>query len=603
MSKNGNIKMLPFLLFCVLFERIFYECVQSQKIDMKNIILLLTTMIITSSSFGGDEKIVPSKISKVTVYSQGAQIYRKANYSIGKGVTEVVIDGVSDNIDGNSLQVNATGNSIILDTKYSLFYPENKAITSTGLPLKIRRKIGLLEDSIAITNYTLRELQDEIDVYTATKSILANNGAIRGQGKVNDSIGLLKHAIEYYTVKMMEVNKKLNKLNQKKSKSQKKQRGMNQRLTDLKNFQTNGGNTPKQLGPSYRITVTFKSDVAVTGKLDISYLVSNAGWTPMYDLRSDATSSKINLNYKANVHQNTGIDWKDVRLNISTNNPYHNKTKPTLHPWYVDFNIYKDQSLKKYKEGKNRGNIPRKAAEMDYAADAIEEVQVSSRTDAFFNASAAGNASSFVTVVDNLISAEFRIDLPYSIKSNNQKHMVLIKNVDINANYKYYTVPKYDKSVYLVAQLSKLDELQLVPAKANIFFDGTYMGETYINPSSMDDTLSLSLGKDPNIIVNRVLMQKECKTKVVGTKTERTFAYSIEVKNLKSRTIKLVVQDQIPITTNADIEIETLDISKGKLNKKNGLIEWEFNLKPKQKKELSLSYKVKYDKDKNLVVN
>ncbi len=560
-------------------------------------------MIITSSSFGGDEKIVPSKISKVTVYSQGAQIYRKANYSIGKGVTEVVIDGVSDNIDGNSLQVNATGNSIILDTKYSLFYPENKAITSTGLPLKIRRKIGLLEDSIAITNYTLRELQDEIDVYTATKSILANNGAIRGQGKVNDSIGLLKHAIEYYTVKMMEVNKKLNKLNQKKSKSQKKQRGMNQRLTDLKNFQTNGGNTPKQLGPSYRITVTFKSDVAVTGKLDISYLVSNAGWTPMYDLRSDATSSKINLNYKANVHQNTGIDWKDVRLNISTNNPYHNKTKPTLHPWYVDFNIYKDQSLKKYKEGKNRGNIPRKAAEMDYAADAIEEVQVSSRTDAFFNASAAGNASSFVTVVDNLISAEFRIDLPYSIKSNNQKHMVLIKNVDINANYKYYTVPKYDKSVYLVAQLSKLDELQLVPAKANIFFDGTYMGETYINPSSMDDTLSLSLGKDPNIIVNRVLMQKECKTKVVGTKTERTFAYSIEVKNLKSRTIKLVVQDQIPITTNADIEIETLDISKGKLNKKNGLIEWEFNLKPKQKKELSLSYKVKYDKDKNLVVN
>lgn len=363
-------------------------------------------MIITSSSFGGDEKIVPSKISKVTVYSQGAQIYRKANYSIGKGVTEVVIDGVSNNIDGNSLQVNATGNSIILDTKYSLFYPENKAITSTGLPLKIRRKIELLEDSIAITNYTLRELQDEIDVYTATKSILANNGAIRGQGKVNDSIGLLKHAIEYYTVKMMEVNKKLNKLNQKKSKSQKKQRGMNQRLTDLKNFQTNGGNTPKQLGPSYRITVTFKSDAAVTGKLDISYLVSNAGWTPMYDLRSDATSSKINLNYKANVHQNTGIDWKDVRLNISTNNPYHNKTKPTLHPWYVDFNIYKDQSLKKYKEGKNRGNIPRKAAEMDYeSSEKLESVQISSNSASPQATTFASDASSFVTVVDNLISA------------------------------------------------------------------------------------------------------------------------------------------------------------------------------------------------------
>ena len=585
-------------------EPIYDKCVQSQKTSMKNIILLLSTMMIVSNSFAGDEKIVPSTISKVTVYSQGAQIYRKADYSIGIGVTEVVIDGVSNNIDGNSLQVNATGNSIILDTKYSLFYPENKAVTSTGLPLKIRRKIALLEDSISTINYTLRELQDEIDVYTATKSILANNGAIRGQGKVNDSIGLLKHAIEYYTIKMMEVNKKLNKLNRSKGSSQKKQQGMNQRLTDLRNFQTNGGNKPKQVGPSYRITVTFKSDAAVTGKLDVSYLVSNAGWTPMYDLRSDATSNKINLNYKANVHQNTGVDWKDVRLNISTNNPYHNKTKPTLHPWYVDFNIYKDQSLKLYKEGKSRGDIPRKAAEMDYeSSEKLEEVQISANYSSPVTTTFAADASSFVTVVDNLISAEFRIDLPYSIKSNNQKHMVLIKNVDIDANYKYYTVPKYDKSVYLVAQLSKLDELQLVPAKANIFFDGTYMGETYINPSSMDDTLSLSLGKDPNIIVNRTLMQKECKTKVVGAKTERTFAYSIEVKNLKSRTIKLVVQDQIPITTNADIEIEALDLSKGKLTKKNGLIEWEFNLKPKQNKDLSLSYKVKYDKDKNLVVN
>ncbi|MGY8927999.1 MAG: DUF4139 domain-containing protein, partial [Flavobacteriales bacterium] len=180
---------------------------------------------------------------------------------------------------------------------------------------------------------------------------------------------------------------------------------------------------------------------------------------------------------------------------------------------------------------------------------------------------------------------------------------VLIKNVDLEANYKYYTVPKVDKSVYLVAQLSKLDELQLVPAKANIFFDGTYMGETYIDPTTMDDTLFLSLGKDPNIITKKTLLKKETKNKIVGQKMEKTYAYSIEVKNLKSRAIRIVVQDQIPITQNSDIEIEALETSRGKFNERTGMLEWEFTLKPKAEKDIKLTYEVKYNKDKNLYIN
>lgn len=562
---------------------------------MKNIILLFSILWFANNVNAGDEKIVKSNISKVTVYSQGAQIYRKANYSVGKGVTEVIIDGVSKNIDNNSLQVNATGSVIILDTKYAIFYPEKKTVTLEGLSLQTRRKILALEDSIYNTNYDLRELQDEIDVYQATKNILANNGAIRGQGKVNDSIGLLKDAIEYYTKKMMEVNKNLQVLNRKKVKVNKTKAGMNERLKLLRNAESNN-NGAKPKGPTYRITITLKANASASGKIDVSYLVSNAGWTPLYDLRSEVASSKINLNYKAKVYQNTGIDWEDVRLNISTNNPYQNKTKPVLHPWYLDFNNYRTQTVTGNTRGSYKKDLKQKAESMGYDSDAapapayeVAEEQ-SIRSD------------EFTQTIENMISAEFKIDLPYSIKSNGQEHMVLVKNVDLEANYKYYTVPKYDKSVYLVAQLSKLAELQLVPAKANIFFDGTYMGETYLDPTTMDDTLNLSLGKDPNIIVKRTLLKKECKEKIVGQKNERTFAYSIEVKNLKSRTIKLVVQDQIPITQNADIEIQALSQSKGALNKRTGMIEWEFSLKPKASKDLEFSYQVKHDKDKQLYI-
>lgn len=556
---------------------------------MKKIISLLSIVLFSINAQATEEEIVKSTISKVTVYSQGAQIYRTAQYSIGKGVTEVIIEGVSPYIDANSLQVNATGSVVILDSKYSTFYPSPNNTPLEGLPLKIRNSIRFLEDSIKTINYDIQEFQDEIDVLVATKNILANNGAMRGQGKVNDSINLLKQAVEYYSIKMLEINKKIQKLTRSRVLLDDKKTGMTQRLTDLKNHQ-NSVDGKKPTGPTQRITITLKANDLAKGKIDVSYLVNNAGWTPIYDLRSDSNSGKINLNYKAQVYQNTGIDWEDVRLNISTNNPYMNKTKPTLNPWYIDYYNYQAYSQQQ-KIATGRAET-RTLSQPVYKAGADRNVEESEISAAF--------SDQFTQVVEHMISAEFRIDLPYSIKSNNQVHMVLVKNVDLDANYKYYTVPKYDNGVYLVAQLSKLDELQLVPAKANIFFEGTYMGETYLDPTTMEDTLSLSLGKDPNIIVKRTLLKKETKEKIVGTKKERTFAYSIEVKNLKSTSIDIVVQDQFPITQNAAIEIENIDLGKGVLNDRTGLIEWEFNLKPKTSKDIKFSYQVKHDKDQNI---
>jgi uncharacterized protein (TIGR02231 family) len=197
---------------------------------------------------------------------------------------------------------------------------------------------------------------------------------------------------------------------------------------------------------------------------------------------------------------------------------------------------------------------------------------------------------------------EFQIDLPYSIKSNNEQHMVLIKVADLDANYKYYSVPKMDNSVYLVAELSKLDELGLVPAQANIFFDGSYIGETYIDPTTMQDTMYLSLGRDPNIVIKRLLVKKECKEKVIGDKIEKTMAYSIEIKNLKAIGIDLIIQDQIPITTNSDITIESVDLGKGNLDPLSGIIEWKLNLKTKETKLFNFNYKVKYNKDMNIAL-
>jgi uncharacterized protein (TIGR02231 family) len=551
--------------------------------------------LLIGSSFrteAGEKEIVKATLNEVTVYSQGAQLYHKANYTVKTGVTEIIVEGISSFIDAKSIQVKAVGNVVILDSRYSLYYPQPGPLTEDGIPVKIKKDIALLEDSLRNLGYDQKEIQDEIDVLNTTKSIVMNNGSMKSQGRVNDSLNFLKLAVEFYSLKISEINKKLLALEKRKNDKIDKRKAMEERLVNLRNYQNGNGLTPKNNNPIPRIIITVSSTEPVSGKMNLSYFVSNAGWTPFYDLRSEALTGKINLTYKAQVFQNTGLDWNDVKLNISTNNPYANKTKPELQPWYIDYTTYRVEAAKKRNLDYNAtpSSAKSEAYNMGYtfSSNAFED-------------KVALTADQFTTVVQQLIAAEFKIDLPYTIKSNNEQHMVLIKQTDLDTKFKYYSVPKMDKGVYLVAQMTKLDELQLVPARANIFFDGSYIGETYIDPTSMDDTLNLSLGKDPNIMVKRTLLKKDSKDKIIAEKRERSFAYSIEVKNMKSIPIEIVIQDQIPITQNADITIEKSDLGKGgNLDETTGLMEWSFTLKPKESKLFDYNFKVKHSKDKQV---
>jgi len=567
---------------------------------MKKCILLLTIFFTSISVNAIEENIVKSKVTEVTVYAKGVQLFQKANYAIKSGSSEIIIEGISSFIDPNSIQVSATGDVIILDSKHTIFYPKPEPVTKEGIPLKIKRDIQLLEDSLRMIGYDIQEIQDEINVFTATRNILSANGAVRGQGKVNDSIELLQNTLDYYAKKMLQLNKKLLSLKKKKAVQTDIKSKMNKRLQELKNYQRNSGLLPKKKKPIHRIVVTLMANKSVNGKVLVNYLSSNAGWIPHYDFRTKKDAGKVNLNYKAKVYQNTGLDWKEVRVNISTNNPYQNKTKPTLHPWYLDYAYA-------YKNGYNKGlnnvstpsRMKKEMADMGYVNAAGAKL----KEDAILvEYEEARRSDEFVSVVRQLVSAEFKIDLPYSIKSNNDHHIVLIKNIDLEAKFKHFAVPKLDQSVYLVAQISKFDELGLVPAKANIFFDGSYMGETYVDPTSMDDTLSLSLGKDPNVQIKRKLLKKDCKEKIIGDKVERNFAYSIEVKNLKSTPIELTLLDQIPITQNGDISIEAKNISNAKKEDRTGILEWRIQMKPKDKKVIDFKFKIKHNKNKRVII-
>ncbi|MEY4216749.1 MAG: hypothetical protein RLZZ68_1205 [Bacteroidota bacterium] len=176
---------------------------------MKKLIAFLGCFLIAGSAFSNDKDVIKSTLNEVTVYSQGAQMKHVASYSIKSGITEVSIEGVSANLDVQSLQVKATGNVVIIDTKYTLFYPQPEINPNQGLPVKIVKDMAAITDSLETLAFDLKELQDEIGIYQAAQRIIAMNGAVKGIGKVNDSLLLLKQTVEYYTTKMNEINKKL----------------------------------------------------------------------------------------------------------------------------------------------------------------------------------------------------------------------------------------------------------------------------------------------------------------------------------------------------------------------------------------------------------
>ena len=206
-------------------------------------------MLLSTSLFANDKVTVKSTLHSVTVYTQGAQLQHKANYAIKPGLCEVIVEGISPKIAAGTIQVKATGAVVILDSKYEYYYPQpEQTLTIVELPLKVRTAIKAIEDSIRQINFELRDLNDEIDVLTAARKIIISNGAVRGQGKVNDSIQLLKSTVDYYTSKVSELNKKISALDRQKVKKTDLKINLNNKLEDLQNYAAQNNPKPDSKG-------------------------------------------------------------------------------------------------------------------------------------------------------------------------------------------------------------------------------------------------------------------------------------------------------------------------------------------------------------------
>ncbi len=531
-----------------------------------------------------------SRVKSVTVFLDGAQVERQAYFNLKTGSNELVFNNVSPFINSKSIQVKGKGDFTILDVRHHIHHPKPQT-TNQEVPDHVKRDIHLLSDSIQAISFDLEEIKTQKDALELEKKILLANGLFNGSSKKSDSIPILKEGMLYLRTKLNDINKQLFALRKNNYYKQVKKNEMQSRLEILKNYQSHQQTPPSSTAPEHQIIVTVSAKEAVRASLNASYLVANAGWTAHYDLRASNTSSPVKLTYKAKVFQQTGEDWKDVNLKLSTNNPNRSNVKPTLPIWFLNYYQRRNIStsnLSNVTESKTNNSSESLVGYQQYRKEMLFEQD-------------ANTSASYTQMSQNIVGTEFDIALPYSIKSNGEAHLVEIQTKSLPATYYHTVVPKLDQNAFVMSKITDWEGMNLLPASANIFFDGTYIGETFINPTQLNDTLSISLGRDPSVYVQRKKLKDKIKIQTIGNNRIQEMGFEIILKNRKTTPIHLVVEDHIPVSRNEEIKINAIDLGNAKHNEVTGALSWKLELPQGKEQKLHFSYSIKYDKNKPLL--
>jgi uncharacterized protein (TIGR02231 family) len=283
------------------------------------------------------------------------------------------------------------------------------------------------------------------------------------------------------------------------------------------------------------------------------------------------------------VRNNTGENWDNVNLSLSTGNPNLSGYAPTLRPAYLIFqqeNRLQEVAIRSYKEPKIR-------ADNNGGQD--------------FNVSSSSDKNEETNVVDNTITVLFELATPVNVAANNQAQLLDISSHQVNGLFEHVSIPKLDPTAYLRAKVTGWEELNLLSGYANIFFEESFIGKTFINPELTVDTLFLSLGRDNRITVSREKLKNFTNKNLIGSKIRQQQVYEISVRNNKKETINIEIQDQIPLSTTKDIEVEEVEVSGGVWDKESGKVSWKKSIAPGETIKIRISLTIRYPKDKVVV--
>lgn len=518
-------------------------------------------------------------IKHATIFLNGAELSSSTKINLPQGETEILFTNIAGNVNQQSLNIGADNGVVI----QSATFQNNFLVAQILSPQAraIQDSIDIIENGRAGTNNMLAVTNEQIAVLSQNKQVSGSQSGL--------SVAELTKMLDLIKTRLSGLLAEKDKLNATLKKTDERLALLRMQLEEEKK---------KDFQPGGQLLVKFYAPRATSSDVNISYVVPNAGWSPSYDLRVEDLKNPVKLFYKANVYQNSGVKWDKIKISLSTGNPSEGAQAPALQPWYLSFYnpiAYGEGYLNKKNTPAN--NMSLGGAREGGTAYIIDGIRVYGNRGVNL---AQGSIDNYVQTNNSGVSTTFDIDLPYTIPTDGQSHLVSVKSYELPATYRYFAVPKMDRDAFLQAQITNWEDLNLIPATTNIFYEGSYVGQGFIDMRNTKDTMNISLGRDKKIIVRRERDKELRSVKTIGTNIKETFVYTVSIRNTRKEALDITVLEQLPISNDKDIVIEDTDVDGGKLEETTGEVKWVLSVKPNETVKKKIAFTVKYPKGKSI---
>lgn len=526
------------------------------------------------------QKQISAKLDSVTVFLRGATLYHSASATLKSGTQEIIIDGVSPDIALNSLKVHADGVLI------SAMEFEKDYIT----PKEETAKLKKLSDSLDYYQKQLLEARDELTVHQHLLKMLTD-GTLNNMEKKDGTVTVVEinANMELYTSKAKTLQSSINQDNKKIEKLVETVNRLKMQINQDKQ------DSNVETGVVY-LSISVPNNV--TTVFNISYFTEDAGWQPHYDINIPGLDKPITMQAKAEVQQVTGLDWNNVQLTLSNAQPNRTRSVPLFRVWFLHFARNQSADLSYY----SRSNVASNYAPSSNINAALSNLEGVSATDGANKKVVSTRMEDYINIDEQDIHVNYKIAVPYNIPGNGNEQLIDLMNYNLEAEFNYYCAPKLSTETYLIATLGGLEKYSLLSGPATVTFNNTFVGETYLNPNSTQDKVTLTLATDPRVTVKRELQRDYSSTKHVGTTTTETRSYLITVRNNQNRTAKLTLKEQYPISNDKDIEVKLVEVKPAATYNKEeiGVLTWDLELNAGETRTFVVTYSVKYPKDRTI---
>lgn len=507
------------------------------------------------------------QITSVVVYQDRAQVTRSVSLPVQTDDHEVVFANLPRQIQSESLRTVARGSAKIqisgIEVK-TIFLQESPDARVKELEAQIQ---SLADDIAAVDSQSgvLKAQKDFLDSVRAGYSEkLSKEFTVHPAGPTE-----FAQMVEYLGKSLNDLNEQSRKLELQKRELAKK---LDAKKRELSEVQSNAGKD------ALSAIVGFKVEKPGDLQLDLSYIIVGASWVPVYDARLQDNGTDLDLSYRGVVTQNTGEDWNNVDLTLSTARPAIAGNPPELLSWQIQFKEREKQweVMEQVPAGQAMYNA---TAPAEVPAPALQAPQV---------------------IQKELTSVLFRIPEKKTILSDGSPHSVDILLLPFKGDSEYMTIPKLSNDVYLRSQITNTSETPLLPGRVNIFLGNNFAGNSTMPETAPGQEFRLYFGVDPDIKVKREDLAQS-KEGGAFSKNRKNFSYKIEVQNFKPAAKRVVVLDQIPVSKNAELKVETDKITPDPVEQSpQGLLKWILELQPQEKKTVNLEFHVSFPKDKEV---